>query len=315
MTILFTDSRFCLHDTGHHVEVPDRLRAIEGRLVQTGLADRCHRWTFQAAPLADIVAVHTPGLVEQLHRIAAAGGGRADPDTVISPSSPEVAALAVGACQAAVDAVVTGEDRTALCLVRPPGHHATADRMMGFCLYNNVALAAVRAIRHHSLNRVLIVDWDVHHGNGTQDIFYADPQVMFFSIHRYGHGFYPGTGDEDETGTGRGLGWTRNVPLPFHTLRAQYIDAFTLALEQCSDRARPELVLLSAGFDAHRSDPIGSLHLETEDFQRLTELVVQVADVHAGGRIVSCLEGGYHLGALAESVQIHLESLLHASND
>ncbi|MCX7701413.1 MAG: hypothetical protein N2039_11085 [Gemmataceae bacterium] len=137
---------------------------------------------------------------------------------------------------------------------------------------------------------------------------------MFLSIHRFGHGFYPGTGDEDETGTGPGLGWTRNVPLPFNPPRRRYFDAFTLALEQCADRARPELVLISAGFDAHRNDPIGSLNLETEDFQRLTELVLQIADVHAGGRVVSCLEGGYHLGALAESVQIHLETLLHADD-
>lgn len=314
MTLLLTDSRFLRHETGRHVETPERLRAIEGRLVQSGLADRCHRLPFDAAPIDDIVAVHSPAMVEQLRHIAEQGGGRADPDTVISPESPMVAALAVGACCAAVDAVLAGEDRTALCLVRPPGHHATPQRMMGFCLYNNVALAARRAIDRHGLNRVMIIDWDVHHGNGTQDIFIADPQVMFLSIHRFGHGFYPGTGDEDETGTGPGLGWTRNVPLPFNTPRHRYFDAFTLALEQCADRARPELVLLSAGFDAHRNDPIGSLNLETQDFQRLTELVLQIADVHAGGRVVSCLEGGYHLGALAECVQIHLETLLHADD-
>ena len=311
MTVLITDSRFLLHDTGRHVETADRLRAIEGRLVQTGLADRCQRWRFEPISRADVVAIHSAELVETLQTLAERGGGRADPDTVISPASPMVAALAAGACCAAVDAVMTGVDHTALTLVRPPGHHATPSRMMGFCLFNNVALAARRAIDRYGLNRVMIVDWDVHHGNGTQDIFEADPQVMFLSVHRYGHGFYPGTGHESETGTGRGLGWTRNVPLPFNTTRAKYFDAFTLALEQCADRSRPELILLSAGFDAHRDDPIGSLNLESEDFARLTELILQVAKVHAGGRVVSCLEGGYHLGALAESVQFHLETLLN----
>lgn len=312
MTLLFADSRFLLHDTGRHVETPDRLRAIEGRLVQTGLMDRCQRLPFQAATREDLLSVHSVAMLSRLEEIALRGGGHADPDTVISPESPQVAALAVGACYAAVDAVISGADRTALCLVRPPGHHATPTRMMGFCLHNNVALAARRALDRHHLNRVLVVDWDVHHGNGTQDIFESDPQVMFLSIHRYGHGFYPGTGHESETGTGRGLGWTRNVPLPFSTTRDRYFDAFTSALEQCADRSRPELVLVSAGFDAHRNDPIGSLNLESEDFQRLTEMVLQVADVHAGGRVISCLEGGYHLGALAECVQIHLETLLNA---
>src|SRR5262249_31246810 len=169
---------------------------------------------------------------------------------------------------------------------------------------------ARRALDRHQLNRILIVDWDVHHGNGTQDVFYSEPRVQFLSIHRYGWGFYPGTGAADETGTGPGLGYTANVPLPFGTPRPEYIAAFTSALEKCADHIRPELILVSAGFDAHRLDPIGSLGLESEDFATLTRRVMDVAAVHSQKRVVSCLEGGYNLNALAESVEIHLKTLL-----
>ena len=230
-------------------------------------------------------------------------------DTVCSPASYQVALAAAGACASAVDAVLDGIDRTALCLVRPPGHHATPTHSMGFCLFNNVALAARRALER-GLSRVLIVDWDVHHGNGTQDVFYDDPRVAFLSVHRFGHGFYPGTGDIDETGTGDGLGATVNVPLRFGIRRPDYHAAFRSALEKAADRCRPELVLVSAGFDADARDPIGSLGLEAEDFISLTRAVMDVAETHCAGRLVSCLEGGYDLDALAEGVQVHLETLL-----
>jgi acetoin utilization deacetylase AcuC-like enzyme len=211
---------------------------------------------------------------------------------------------------AAVDAVLKGTDHTALCLVRPPGHHATPTRSMGFCLFNNIALAALHAKKAHQLSRILIVDFDVHHGNGTQDIFYEDGEVTFFSIHRYGMGFYPGTGAADETGRGKGAGHIVNAPIRFGTSRKDYHAAFDKALEKTADTIEPELVLLSAGFDAHGKDPIGSLGLETEDFTTLTRKVLAVAKAHARGRLVSCLEGGYNLDALAESVQAHLEELL-----
>jgi acetoin utilization deacetylase AcuC-like enzyme len=181
---------------------------------------------------------------------------------------------------------------------------------MGFCLINNIALAARHAVDAHGLTRILIVDWDVHHGNGTQDIFYEEPRVLFFSIHRYGHGFYPGTGAADETGRGPGLGYTLNAPIRYGTPRPAYHAHFTSALEKAADKIKPELVLVSAGFDAHRRDPIGSLGLETEDFGTLTQRVLEVARTHAGGRLVSCLEGGYDMDALADSVQAHLEALL-----
>jgi acetoin utilization deacetylase AcuC-like enzyme len=181
---------------------------------------------------------------------------------------------------------------------------------MGFCLFNNIALAARHAHTAHRLNRVLIVDFDVHHGNGTQDIFYEDPTVTFLSIHRYGMGFYPGTGAAGETGRSKGLGHTFNVPVRFGTSRKDYQSAFNKTLEKAADLAKPELVLISAGFDAHARDPIGSLGLEVEDFVTLTRQVLDVARTHAGGRVVSCLEGGYNLEVLAEAVQAHLEELL-----
>jgi len=184
---------------------------------------------------------------------------------------------------------------------------------MGFCLFNNIALAADHAREAFGLTRILIVDWDVHHGNGTQDVFYADPSVMFCSVHRFGNGFYPGTGAANETGTGPGLGCTLNAPVRYGSSPQEFHAIFHGAVEKAADKMRPELVLVSAGFDAHRRDPIGSLGLESEDFADMTRLVLQVADTHAQGRLVSCLEGGYDLDALAESVQIHLEELLARS--
>lgn len=179
---------------------------------------------------------------------------------------------------------------------------------MGFCLFNNVAVAALVAVEEFHLDRVLVIDWDVHHGNGTQDIFWENEQVGFLSIHR--HPFYPGTGDADETGAGRGLGFTRNLPIEYGTTREAYHAQFERSLENFAEKVRPQLVLISAGFDAHREDPIGSLKLEVEDFARLTKTVLAVAKAHADARVVSVLEGGYHVDRLAESVGVHLEELL-----
>jgi acetoin utilization deacetylase AcuC-like enzyme len=178
---------------------------------------------------------------------------------------------------------------------------------MGFCLLNNVAIAAAHARAAHRLDLVLIVDWDVHHGNGTQDIFYADGQVSFFSAHRFP--FYPGTGDTDETGTGAGLGAIFNLPVEFGTSRDDYKKAFAAMLEDAARRSRPQLILLSAGFDAHREDPVGNLGLESEDFADLTRMITAVADQHCGGKIVSLLEGGYNVERLAESVELHAVAL------
>jgi acetoin utilization deacetylase AcuC-like enzyme len=311
MTLLFTDDLFLKHDTGQgHPERADRLRAIQARLDKAGLIQKCLAGAYRPLSEDAVRQLHAARQVQMAKSLVEHGGGHLDGDTPISSESFTVALAAAGVGAAAVDAVLKGPEVNALCLVRPPGHHATPTRSMGFCLFNNVALAAHHARTTHQLTRLLIVDWDVHHGNGTQDIFYEAPDVLFFSIHRYGRGFYPGTGAASETGKGRGLGHTLNVPISCGTSRKDYLGTFRTALEKAADKIKPELVLVSAGFDAHARDPIGSLGLEVEDFTALTRAVLEVARTHAKGRLVSCLEGGYHLDALAESVQAHLEELL-----
>jgi acetoin utilization deacetylase AcuC-like enzyme len=308
MTLLYYDPRFLDHDTGNHPERPARLRQIVARLESTALMQQCARPNWEPASREPLERVHEPGHIENVEAMAARGGGHLDPDTIVSPASFDVARLAAGAACDAVDRVLTGEDKTALCLVRPPGHHALPERAMGFCLFSNVAIAASVARYSHQLDRVMIVDWDVHHGNGTQGVFYADEQVGFLSIHRWP--FYPGTGDSDETGAGAGLGATINLPISFGTPRSTYRESFAAALEKFAGHIRPDLILISAGFDSHRADPIGSLGLEVEDFAELTKIVCDVAAVHAQGRVVSVLEGGYNPPVLAECVEAHLRGLL-----
>ncbi len=310
MTLLYTDPLFLEHDTGLHPERADRLRSVTARLAETELLKKCNLRRCPEIDEQSVIDLHGERMLAAVKEMAAAGGGRLDPDTVVSRHSYAVGLAAAGTCVAAVDAVIAGDDTNALCLIRPPGHHATPRHSMGFCLFNNIALAAKHAQKKHGLNRILIVDWDVHHGNGTQDIFYDDGSVTFLSIHRYGDGFYPGTGNADETGTGKGLGAIRNVPVAYGTSRKEYLARFRNALHATADASKPDLILLSAGFDAHRRDSIGSLGLEVEDFAKMTKEILDVAKTHTRGRLVSCLEGGYDLAALAESVQAHLEGLL-----
>ncbi len=311
MTLLYYDPCFLRHETGAHPERADRLRSIAQRLAHSGLDRKCRRPEWEAASRQELGRVHWPRYIDEVWAMAKSGGGELDADTVVSPASYEVALQAAGGVCDAVRRVVRGEDTTALCLVRPPGHHALASRAMGFCLFNNVAVAARVALDELGLERVLIVDWDVHHGNGTQAAFWEEPRVGFLSIHRWP--FYPGTGLEDETGAGPGLGYTVNLPIPYGTTRADYLARFTLALDRFADRVKPQLVLVSAGFDPHRLDPVGDLGLEVEDFAALTSRVLDVADVHAAGRLVSVLEGGYHLEATAQGVEAHLAELLKRS--
>jgi len=306
MTLLYYDPRFLDHDTGEHPECAERLRAVIGHLDTSGLVTRCQRPDWHPATDAQLLATHAAQHLSALENLAASGGGRADPDTVVVPASVEVARLAAGAVSDAVAQVVAGDAERALCLVRPPGHHALPERAMGFCLFNNVAVAAAAALAG-GLERILIVDWDVHHGNGTQACFYDDPRVGFFSVHRWP--FYPGTGAAAETGTGDGLGTTRNLPLAFGTSRADYRSHVLRELEDFTQRIKPELVLISAGFDAHHADPVGSLGLEVEDFLWLTQSVRDIAGVFAEDRLVSILEGGYNPPVLAECVAAHLREL------
>ncbi len=308
MPQIYYSPTFLQHETGRHPENAERLRHVVDHLSASGQMHRCEVVDFGPATAAELHRVHEPDALVALDDLAARGGGQADADTVVCPLSMEVARLAAGAVCQATRQVVSGATRRALCLVRPPGHHALADRAMGFCLVNHIAVAARLAIEELQLDRVLIVDWDVHHGNGTQDLFYDEAQVGFFSAHRWP--FYPGTGGEDETGTGAGLGATRNLPMKLGTSRDRYLAWFARELGAFADRLQPQLVLISAGFDAHRLDPVGSLGLETEDFADLTTIAMDVAAAHAGGRLVSVLEGGYNAPVLADCVSAHLAELI-----
>jgi acetoin utilization deacetylase AcuC-like enzyme len=308
MVQVYTDARMLEHaPPPQHPERPERLQAILRHLERTGLDKVCTRGIVRPATDEELLRVHTEQHLALLSAFEAQGGGPIESDTWLSPGSILAARLAAGAAVEAVRFVLDAPGRRAMCLVRPPGHHARPAEPMGFCLYANVAVAAAEARDKIGLERILIVDFDVHHGNGTQEIFYTDPKVAFMSIHRFP--FYPGTGAKDETGTGGGLGNTKNVPLPYGTSRKSYREAFRAALETLADRVRPELVLISAGFDAHAEDPVGDLGLEVEDFDLLTRDIAAVADTHAQGRIVSVLEGGYNVPILAGCVATHLDAL------
>ncbi|MDG2127315.1 MAG: histone deacetylase [Fuerstiella sp.] len=308
MTLLYMDEQFLLHETGNHPECAARLEHVHAKLKSSGLMSQVNRVAVQAASDNDVVRVHSARHLEVVRSLADAGGGRIDADTVVSPHSAATAWLAVGSGVDAVVRVINQEDHQALCLVRPPGHHAVPDSAMGFCLLGNVAVAARTAVQRLGVSRVLVVDWDVHHGNGTQDVFYEDENVTFFSAHRFP--FYPGSGRKSETGRGAGLGTVFNLPLRFGTSRKDYLTAFENALTAAADQCRPELVIISAGFDAHAEDPIGSLGLQTDDFAYLTKLVMQVAAMHANGRLISMLEGGYNVERLADCVELHLKTLI-----
>jgi acetoin utilization deacetylase AcuC-like enzyme len=308
MTLLYYHPHFLDHLTGTHPERPERLTQVISHLERERLIARCRRENWESISPDRLARVHQPDYTARLDAFAKTGGGRMEVDTVVSPASPNVARLAAGAVADAVDRVVRGDERNALCLVRPPGHHALTAEAMGFCLLNHVAIGARVATAEHELDRVMVIDWDVHHGNGTQDAFWTDPRVGFFSIHRWP--FYPGSGARDETGGGPGLGTTLNVPVEFGTSRNDYLAQFRLAAEDFADRFRPQLVIISAGFDSHRDDPVGSLGLESEDFETLSQIVLEIANVHAGGRVVSVLEGGYNPGILAGCVALHLRKLL-----
>lgn len=305
---LFTDRRMLDHRVpARHPEQPARLQAILRHLERTGFLETCASGQVREATDLELQRIHPAGYVHRVAALERDGGGMLDPDTWVAAGSNLAARLAAGACLEAVSYVLGEKDRTALCLVRPPGHHARAAAGMGFCIYANVALAAAEALARFELNRILIADFDVHHGNGTQEIFYESDRVGFLSIHRYP--FYPGTGARSESGSGAGLGFTLNIPLPYGTSRTAYHAAFRAGLEQLADRLRPELVVISAGFDAHAEDPVGDLGLDVEDFEILTRELVAVAKTHAEGRIVSVLEGGYNVPILAGSVAAHLGAL------
>jgi acetoin utilization deacetylase AcuC-like enzyme len=300
------------HDMGPgHPESPNRLRAIVQQLEQSGTLARLARIEPRKAEEEWITQVHTPGYVASLNRHAPRSGRVSlDPDTSMSPGSLTAAYLAAGGALAAADAIMAKQVDHTFCAVRPPGHHAEAGRAMGFCLFNNVAIATRYIQRRYGLTRVLIVDWDVHHGNGTQHSFEDDPSVLFFSTHQYPH--YPGTGRETERGKGAGEGFTINVPMEAGEGDDEYRTVFRKVLVPAADDFKPEFVIISAGFDAHRDDPLASMALTEAGYADLTDIVVGIAKRHAQGRILSSLEGGYNLRALAASVEAHVQALLAA---
>jgi acetoin utilization deacetylase AcuC-like enzyme len=296
---LFYHPAFLEHDTGDHPESPQRLRAILAELERHGVPESALLEP-EAVDLLLLEEVHDPRYVAVLEKASAQGGGYWDMDTYVSPGSYRAATLAAGAAVAAVDSAMLG--RNGFAFVRPPGHHALYDSAMGFCLFNNVAVAAQNAIRKHGLERVLIVDWDVHHGNGTQDYFYDTDDVLFFSVHQYP--FYPGTGAAGETGMGAGKGYTVNVPLPAGVGDDGYIRVFDEVLASVAQRYSPELIIVSAGYDAHMADPIGGMAVSTAGFYSMAERVRSIAEEipECGGRVACVLEGGYNVQALAASV-------------
>ena len=300
------------HDPGPgHPERPGRAGAIVAALRASPAAGRLAWLTPRPARGEELAACHSGDYIRQArHDVESGARMLSTGDTNLCRDSWACALLAAGAALTAVDAVCDGRAANAFCPMRPPGHHATSRRGMGFCLFNNAALAARYAQRRHAIQRVLIVDWDVHHGNGTQEIFYEDPSVFYFSTHQWP--WYPGSGLEDQTGAGAGVGTTMNRPLPAGAEGKEVLAAFREGLVPAMKAFRPALVIVSAGFDSRRADPLGHLRLSDDDFAELTRLVMGIAAEHAGGRLVSVLEGGYNIDGLASAARAHVEALAHA---
>ncbi|HSE26196.1 MAG TPA: histone deacetylase [Pyrinomonadaceae bacterium] len=296
------------HDTGPgHPETASRYTVVMEALRSSSELDLVEVKAI-SAPRGDIQAVHSPQVYKTVEKVVSEGTAYLDSDTVVSMRSLDAATHAAGASCQAIDMVMRGEVKNAFVPVRPPGHHATAERSMGFCLFNNVAVAARYAQNHYSeIERVAIIDWDVHHGNGTQGIFYDDPSVFFFSMHQYP--WYPGTGTRGERGTGRGLGYTINLPLRAATPANEQRRGFEGAVEDIHSTFVPDLIIISAGFDSHIADPLGQLLLVDNDFIQMTRVVKQWANEACQGRLISCLEGGYNLNTLGQTVLAHVTEL------
>lgn len=308
--ILATDPACKKHDTGRgHPEQIARYSAVYDALKAAGIVEKSRVIGPRAVTMDDLALAHEPRYLEIAEREIRGGYDHLSTgDTNICPDSWDAATKAAGCAIAATEGVVKGEDKTAFCLIRPPGHHANAKKGMGFCVVNNIAIAARYAQRRLGIGRVLIVDWDVHHGNGTQDIFYEDGSVFVFNTHQ--SPWYPGTGAAGETGAGEGKGTTMNCPFPAGSGRAEILGAFETKLVPAMEKFRPELVMISAGFDSREGDPLGNFLLTDKDFADLTKLVRGIAAKTASGRVVSMLEGGYNLAGLASAATAHVAELL-----
>jgi acetoin utilization deacetylase AcuC-like enzyme len=304
------DPIFLEHDPGPaHAECPARLRTVQEYLTAQNVFSRADLRSCPPATREQLMLIHTEDYIDFVlkHR----GVEQAmldDGDTFISSASVDAALVAAGTAIEAVDLVFNQDYDSVFAAVRPPGHHARPGQAMGFCIFNNIALCAAHALRTRDIDQVLIVDWDVHHGNGTQEMFYTRDDVYFLSIHQ--SPFYPRTGAEGEMGSGPGLGYTRNIPRLARKDDAHYVDQLRLALEEVASICQPQLVLISAGFDAHAADPIGGMKLSEQGFLEMTRLLTDFAHSHAHGRIISFLEGGYDHPALAKCVNTHLQGLM-----
>ena len=299
--LLISDERMISHNAGHgHPERPERLRSI---------LDVLHPRVFarpSPAPRSAIERIHQPSYVDQIESVRGQSG-QLDADTAVSPESVQAAYLAAGAALQAVEALMRGDARRAFALIRPPGHHAEAMQAMGFCLFNNIAIAAVHAIANLGCKRILIIDWDVHHGNGTQHAFESRRDVLVFDVHQ--HRLFPDSGNLQEVGAGPGRGYTINAPLPAGMDDAAYLELFRQVLLPVADAFQPELVLVSAGFDAHRDDPLGGMEVTDAGFAAMCAIARDIADRHACGRLALILEGGYNLQALTASIHACIEIL------
>jgi acetoin utilization deacetylase AcuC-like enzyme len=310
-TGLFYGEIYLKHDTGpNHPERPERLIAIIETLEAAGLLDKLVVIEPELAERSVLELCHKPRYIDEFKRaVEKSEPFLHTPECVISPATFEVALYAVGGVLKGVDKVIEGKVRNCFCAVRPPGHHAGNYRAMGFCFFNNVAIAARYLQNKHGIERILILDWDVHHGNGTQYMFDKDPKVYFVSFHQDPLCSYPGTGKESERGHLQGKGFTQNFPMPTGAGEEEYLKAME-KVEQAMKKFRPQFILISAGFDAHIAEPLAHINLTARGYEELTRRVKSIAEVHAQGRLVSVLEGGYQLGPLGESVERHTRVLL-----
>lgn len=300
---------YLTHKTGlDHPESPDRLKAVIRRLDETGFLKKLILIEPNPAREEEILLVHSKRHFEAIKNAWDNGGTTLTPDTPISEESYRIALLAAGGVLTGIDKIMAKEIDNGMALVRPPGHHATPDKAMGFCLFNNVAIGAKYLQKKYGIAKVLIVDWDLHHGNGTQDAFYEDPTVLYFSIHQYPH--YPGTGSAREKGEGKGAGFTINVPVMGDTPADEFMKKFKDALYDKAIEFSPDFILISAGFDAHKDDPLGNLMLTEASYAEMTKIILDIANTCCQGRVLSALEGGYNLNALAISVEAHLRAMI-----
>ncbi len=302
---------FLMHDTGPgHPERAERLMAVMDKLERENMLGRLRVIGPEKAPLEWIERIHCGDYIEKVRKACAQGAPfMHSPDTPVSKHSYDAALHAAGGVLKAVDLVMEGRLKNAFCAVRPPGHHALRNRAMGFCLFNNIAIGAKYLLDEYGFERVAIVDWDVHHGNATQDMFYDTPEVLYISIHQ--HPLFPGTGNADEKGSGKGYGYNLNIPLEAGAGDEQYMAVFKKEIIPALKEFRPEFILISAGFDAHADDPLGGMEVTGEGFAGMTKMLKRVAEEFCGGRIVSVLEGGYSPEGLPDSVYEHLKVLMN----